>query len=189
MVADSVRDKWNIVSREQFLRTVHGTELEWRLCLGSVPTSNICSRQNAPAFSWDASCPTGTKKACLAWRRDARRTRRPQALSGPRKMRRFENSHYHLFLCFYHLSFLFYSITLRFFSWPFFVSEGYLFRNTASKFPSIPFLLSGFFPKYLFSYLNNFFETVSRRISTHTVSPSIFFFTFVFEIRFLRKNV
>lgn len=70
---------------------MHGTELEWRLCLGSVATSNICSRQDAPAFSWDGACPTGTKKACLAWRRDARRTRRPQALSGPGRARLFGN--------------------------------------------------------------------------------------------------
>lgn len=45
------------------LRTVHGTEVERRLCLGGVATSIICSRLDAPAFSWDGACPTGTKKA------------------------------------------------------------------------------------------------------------------------------
>lgn len=61
-----------------YLRTVHGTEVEWRLCLGGVATSIICSRLDAPAFSWDGAWPTGTKKARLAGRRDARRTRRSQ---------------------------------------------------------------------------------------------------------------
>jgi hypothetical protein len=45
------------------LRTVHGTEVERRLCLGGVATSIICSRLDAPAFSWDGACSTGTKKA------------------------------------------------------------------------------------------------------------------------------
>lgn len=45
------------------LRTVHGTEVERRLCLDGVATSIICSRLDAPAFSWDGACPTGTKKA------------------------------------------------------------------------------------------------------------------------------
>ena len=100
--AGSQRDRWNIVfQRTKCLRTVHGTELEWRLCLGCVSTSNICSRQDAPAFSWDGACSTGTKKACLAWRRDARPTRWPEALSGPREMRRFENPRrrFFLYLC------------------------------------------------------------------------------------------
>lgn len=114
-----------------FLRTVHGTELEWRLCFGSVATSNICSRQDAPAFSWDGACPTGTKKACLAWRRDARRTRRPQALSGPKRTCLSQD-------------------TLFRFSLRFFNSSSFLYLLSMPSFSETHFSLASFLRKFAF---------------------------------------